>query len=131
MANLYFTKTHEWIDNEQDTSGMLVGITDHAQHLLGDMVYVELPEVGREVKAGDELGVLESVKAASDFYAPISGIIVAVNTKVIENPALLNQDPYHHGWLVKIKPQQPEKAIEEIHALLREDTYLNELAEDV
>ncbi len=129
MTNLRFTKSHEWLDTEQDD--MAVGITEHAQDLLGDMVYVELPDVGREVHAGDEIGVLESVKAASDFYAPISGTIVAVNKQVAENPALLNQDPYGTGWLVKIKAKHKEKAFEEINEMLKEDQYLSELTEDI
>ncbi len=131
MSNLRYTKSHEWINQELDQEEVLVGITEHAQHLLGDMVYIELPAVGREVKAGDEIGVLESVKAASDFYAPISGVIVAINTNVSENPALLNQDPYGSGWLVKIKPLKHEIAVEEINQLLREDEYLSELTEDM
>ena len=131
MSNLRYTKSHEWVCQELEQEDLLVGITEHAQHLLGDMVYVELPAIGREVKAGEEIGVLESVKAASDFYAPISGAIVAVNTTVAENPALLNQDPYGAGWLVKIKPSQHEKAVEEMNELLREDEYLSELTEDI
>ncbi|MDP3706067.1 MAG: glycine cleavage system protein GcvH [Legionellaceae bacterium] len=129
MTNLRFTKSHEWLDTEHDD--MTVGITEHAQDLLGDMVYVELPDIGKEVHAGDEIGVLESVKAASDFYAPISGTIVAVNKQVAENPALLNQDPYGTGWLVKIKAKQKEKAFEEINEMLKEDQYLSELTEDI
>ena len=99
--NLKFTTTHEWLDSTG--TEMKIGITEHAQELLGDMVFVELPEVGKEVMAGDELGVVESVKAASDFYAPISGVVVAINNVVNENPALVNSDPYGAGWLVKIK----------------------------
>lgn len=130
MATRYFTKTHEWVNTELEQEEMTIGITEHAQHLLGDMVYVELPSVGLEVKEGDEIGVLESVKAASDFYAPISGMIIAVNSEVTTNPALINQDPYNAGWLVKIKPKDHAKALEEIHTLLSEDTYLTEIAED-
>jgi len=122
--DLRFTSTHEWLEVNQDE--MTVGITEHAQQLLGDMVFVELPMVGDEVHIGDELGVLESVKAASDFYAPISGEIVAVNQLVNENPALVNSDPYGAGWLVKIKPHHPE----EISTLLDEEQYQDEIAED-
>lgn len=122
--NLKFTTTHEWINhNEQD---MTIGITDHAQELLGDMVFVDLPDVGKEVQAGDEIGVVESVKAASDFYAPISGVVVAVNSLVNENPALVNNDPYGEGWLVKIKASSPQ----EIDALLTLDQYQTEITED-
>ena len=101
MADLKFTRTHEWL--KSNGTEMTIGITEHAQQLLGDMVFVELPEKGDEVNAGDELGVVESVKAASDFYAPISGVVIAVNQQVSENPALVNSDPYGAGWLVKIK----------------------------
>ena len=129
MSHLRFTKSHEWLDTEKDE--MTVGITEHAQDLLGDMVYVELPPVGKEVDAGDEIGILESVKAASDFYAPISGVIVAVNKQVAENPSLLNKDPYGAGWLVKIKAHIAEKAFEEISGLIKEEQYLSELTQDI
>ena len=122
--NLRFTETHEWIATGNDD--MTVGITDHAQQLLGDMVFVELPQVGDEVHAGDELGVLESVKAASDFYAPISGVVVAINELVVENPALVNSDPYGAGWLVKINANE----LGEIDALLNEEGYQDTVAED-
>ena len=122
--NLRFTETHEWVDTTDDD--MIIGITTHAQELLGDMVYVELPQVGLEVHAGDELGVVESVKAASDFYAPISGVVTAVNEQVNENPALVNSDPYGAGWLVKIRATD----LEEIYALLDDEEYQNEIAED-
>ncbi|KTD32592.1 glycine cleavage system protein GcvH [Legionella israelensis] len=124
MKNLKFTDTHEWLEAGEVEA--TVGITDHAQQLLGDMVFVELPEVGDEVSAGDELGVVESVKAASDFYAPISGVVTAVNEEVRENPSLVNSDPYTAGWLVKIKPSDTG----EISALLNEEQYQNEIAED-
>lgn len=127
MSYLRFTSSHEWIDTEQDP--MNVGITNHAQSLLGDMVYIELPPIGTEVAMGDEIGVLESVKAASEIYAPISGVIVATNSDVVENPALLNSDPCG-SWLVKIKPNVPEKAFEEISRLSKETEYLEDIAEE-
>src|SRR3989338_8117350 len=102
MKELRFTSTNEWLKQQEDE--VVVGITDHAQQLLGDMVFVELPEVGDQVNAGDELGVVESVKAASDFYAPISGVVTAVNQQVSDNPAIVNNDPYDTGWLVRMKP---------------------------
>ena len=102
-----FTETHEWI--KTDTALATIGITQHAQTLLGDLVFVELPEEGRVVKAGDELGVVESVKAASDFYAPISGKIVAINHQVKEDPALVNRDAEGDGWLLKIIPENPNE----------------------
>ena len=122
--NLRFTQTHEWLNSDQDD--MIVGITEHAQQLLGDMVFVDLPDVGEEVKAGDELGVLESVKAASDFYAPISGVVVAVNQQVNDDPALVNTDPYGAGWLVKIQASN----LGELSALLSAEQYQNEIAGD-
>lgn len=124
MNDLKFTATHEWLREEQNE--VTIGITDHAQQLLGDMVFVELPEVGDEVHAGDELGVVESVKAASDFYAPISGVITAINEAVVENPAIVNTDPYAAGWLVKLKPNHPD----EIEQLLSAAQYQNETAEE-
>lgn len=124
MNDLKFTSTHEWLREEQNE--VTIGITDHAQQLLGDMVFVELPEVGDEVHAGDELGVVESVKAASDFYAPISGVITAINEAVVENPAIVNTDPYAAGWLVKLKPNHPD----EIEQLLSAAQYQNETAEE-
>lgn len=122
--NLRFTKTHEWI--KSDSVDMVMGITDHAQQLLGDMVFVDLPQVGDEISAGDEMGVVESVKAASDFYAPISGVITAVNQQVNADPALVNSDPYGGGWLVKIKASDSE----EINSLLNDEQYQKEIAED-
>ena len=122
--NLKFTQTHEWLNSDQDD--MIVGITDHAQQLLGDMVFVDLPQVGDAVTAGGELGVVESVKAASDFYAPISGVVVAVNQQVNEDPALVNSDPYGAGWLVKIKASNRE----EINALLNAEQYQHEFTGD-
>lgn len=124
MNDLKFTLTHEWLQKGQDE--VTVGITEHAQELLGDMVYVELPEIGAVVKAGEELGVVESVKAASDFYAPISGVVIAINEAVVENPALVNSAPYSEGWLVKIKPSQ----LNEIDSLLNDDQYQNEISEE-
>lgn len=124
MNDLKFTSTHEWLKSEANE--VTIGITDHAQQLLGDMVFVELPEIGDTVNAGDELGVVESVKAASDFYAPISGVVTAVNEAIVANPAIVNADPYSEGWLVKLKPSHPE----EINELLSADQYQNEIAED-
>ncbi|KTD76626.1 glycine cleavage system protein GcvH [Legionella waltersii] len=124
MNELKFTKTHEWLKDGQDE--VTVGITDHAQQLLGDMVFIELPEIGDEVNAGDELGVVESVKAASDFYAPVSGIVTAINEAAAENPAIVNSDPYQAGWLVKLKPNHRD----EINQLLTADQYQNEIAEE-
>ena len=124
MTDLKFTSTHEWLQTGEDE--VTIGITEHAQQLLGDMVFVELPEEGDELKAGDELGVVESVKAASDFYAPVSGVVIAINQQVSENPALVNSDPYGAGWLVKMRVSDPD----ELNALLNAEQYQNEIAED-
>jgi glycine cleavage system H protein len=124
MNELKFTKTHEWLKDSQEE--VTIGITDHAQQLLGDMVFIELPEIGDEVNAGDELGVVESVKAASDFYAPVSGVVTAINEAAAENPAIVNSDPYQAGWLVKLKPNHRD----EINQLLTADQYQNEIAEE-
>ena len=99
--NLKYTKTHEWID-VQDTYAGVCGITDHAQEMLTDIVFVELPDVGIEVKAGEQVAVVESVKAVSDVYAPVSGRITEVNKLLEDKPELLNSDPYGEGWIYKI-----------------------------
>lgn len=99
---LKYTKSHEWVKIESDGT-LTVGITDHAQELMGDMVYVELPEVGRKLEAGKECAVVESVKAASDVYAPVTGAVSAVNSAVADSPETVNKDPYGAGWMFKIK----------------------------
>ena len=99
--DLYYAKTHEWLRIDDDIA--VVGITDFAQNQLSDLTFVELPEVGREVVAGDEVAVLESVKAASDIYAPIAGEIVEVNMDLEDTPEMINNSPYDEGWLFKIK----------------------------
>ena len=100
---LRYASTHEWARLEEDGS-VTIGITDHAQHALGDVVYVELPEIGVDVHAGQEAGVVESVKAASDVYAPISGKVIAINAALEDTPETINVDPYHAGWFYKIEP---------------------------
>lgn len=121
MANipseLKYTTSHEWIKVEGDE--VIVGITEHAQSLLGDLVYVELPEVGEEFSAGDDTCVVESVKAASDVYSPIDGEIVAVNEAVVDEPALVNEAPYTDGWLFKLKVADASQ----IDNLLGADSY--------
>jgi glycine cleavage system H protein len=99
---LLYTESHEWVRADDDAC--TVGVTDFAQSQLSDLTYVELPEVGDTVDAGDEIAVLESVKAASDVYSPVSGRIVEVNTAAAENPDLINKDPYGDGWLFKVEP---------------------------
>lgn len=115
---LKYSKDHEWLRKDSDGS-YIVGITDHAQELLGDMVFVDLPEVGSAVSAGDDCAVAESVKAASDIYAPISGKIVAINDELEGSPELLNSDPYQDGWLFKIEASDES----EIAALLDAAAY--------
>jgi len=102
-GDLRFTNEHEWLRKEEDGS-VTIGITDHAQSALGDLVYVELPEVGQDVDSGGEMAVVESVKAASDVYAPISGAIVAVNEALSDDPEKINADPYGDGWIVRMQP---------------------------
>ncbi|MFO1419730.1 MAG: glycine cleavage system protein GcvH [Candidatus Competibacteraceae bacterium] len=99
---LHYTETHEWV-RAQDDGIVTVGITDHAQHLLGDLVFVEIPEVGRVVTAAESCAVVESVKAASDVYSPLDGVIVEVNEALADSPELINQDPYGEGWIFRIK----------------------------
>ena len=100
--NLRYCESHEWIETGED--GARVGISDHAQSELSDVVYVELPEVGRQVTKGEAVAVVESVKAASDIYAPVGGEIVEVNSALESDPALINSEPYGGGWIFKLKP---------------------------
>lgn len=124
MNDLKYTKTHEWL--KEDGEELVIGITEHAQQLLGDMVFVELPEIGDSIEAGEELGVVESVKAASDFYAPIGGVVTAVNEAVVTQPSLVNTEPYQAGWLVRLKPSNTQ----ELNSLLNAEQYQNEIVED-
>jgi glycine cleavage system H protein len=116
-SNLKYTDTHEWLKLAGDTAK--VGITDHAQSELTDIVFVELPQVGKEVKKGDEICVVESVKSVSEIYAPVSGKIVNVNKKLEDNPETVNKSPYDDGWLVEIKVTDKT----EINSLLDADSY--------
>lgn len=101
-SELMYARTHEWVKIEGDL--VITGITDHAQDELGDLVYVETPEVGSKVIAGEQAGVVESVKTASDIHAPVSGTVVEVNTDLEDDPDFVNEDPYGKGWIYKIKP---------------------------
>ena len=120
---LKYAKTHEWARLEEDGT-VTVGITDHAQTALGDVVYVELPELDVVLDAGEEAGVVESVKAASDIYAPIGGTIIAVNAVLEDAPETVNQDPYGEGWFFKIRPND----VGELDELLDAEGY-TEVAE--
>jgi glycine cleavage system H protein len=102
-GELLYTEEHEWLRQEEDGT-VTIGITDHAQSALGDLVYVELPEVGAELDAGAEMAVVESVKAASDVYAPVGGTVLAVNTDLADDPEKINSDPYGDGWIVRMQP---------------------------
>ncbi|WP_333890686.1 glycine cleavage system protein GcvH [Atlantibacter subterraneus] len=112
-GELKYSKEHEWLRKESDGT-YTVGITEHAQELLGDMVFVDLPDVGATVSAGDDCAVAESVKAASDIYAPISGEIVAVNDALSDSPEQVNSEPYGAGWIFRIKASDES----EVEALL-------------
>ena len=116
-ADLKYAKTHEWVRVQADTA--TVGITDHAQHELTDIVFVELPAIGRRIKAGEACAVVESVKTASDIYAPASGEVVEVNKVLADNPALVNTEPYGAGWFYKIKLNDPT----ELSQLLSPESY--------
>ena len=105
MPELKYTQDHEWVRAEGDAA--TIGITDHAQNALGDVVFVDLPEVGREVAEGEACAVVESVKAASDVYAPIAGKVVEVNAGLAESPALINSAPTGEGWFFRIEPKDP------------------------
>jgi glycine cleavage system H protein len=122
-SDLKFTSTHEWIEDEGDGT-VRVGITDHAQALLGDMVYVELPEIGRAVDSGEECAVVESVKAASDVYSPVAGEIVEVNELLGEGPDLVNKDPFGEGWLFRVQLAEGE----DLSGLLDADGYAEAIA---
>lgn len=102
-ANLKFTKSHEWVKSESNGQ-VTIGISDHAQDLMGDMVYIDLPKVGAQLAAGKDCAVVESVKAASDVYAPIAGEVTEVNGAVVDAPETVNKDPYGTGWLFRMKP---------------------------
>jgi glycine cleavage system H protein len=108
IENLYYSKNDEWLKDEGDNIG-LIGITDYAQDQLGDIVYVEEIKNGTKLNKGDVLTTVESVKAVSDVYSPISGEVVEVNQKVIDEPSILNQDPYGEGWFAKIKMTNPDE----------------------
>ncbi|MCE8018980.1 glycine cleavage system protein GcvH [Halomonas sp. MCCC 1A11036] len=117
-ANLRYNDSHEWVlDNGDGT--VTIGITDHAQEALGDVVFVELPEVGRTLEKGEEFGVIESVKAASDLYAPLAGEIVEVNETLEDAPETVNESPYEKGWIMKVRVENAAA----VEALLDADAY--------
>ena len=117
-SNFKFLESHEWARAEEDGT-VTVGISDHAQELLGDIVFVELPEVGKEISQSADVAIVESVKAASDVYSPISGEVTEVNEALNDNPEIINASPYEDGWFFKIKPQD----ISEMEKLLDAGAY--------
>ncbi|MDB6125733.1 MAG: glycine cleavage system protein [Pedosphaera sp.] len=120
-SDLKYAKSHEWVRVQGDTA--TIGITDHAQHELTDVVFVELPAVNRQVQAGEACAVVESVKTASDIYSPVSGQILEINKSVVDNPALVNTEPYSGGWFYKIKLSQPAEA----ESLMNPDQYKSQI----
>lgn len=128
-SELKYTQSHEWLRVEDD--GLVtVGITDHAQELLGDLVFVELPEVETEYVAGDECCVVESVKAASDVYMPISGEVVEINESLLDEPETINSSPYDSGWLFRLRPSDDGfEEMEEFDELLDAESYQAEIGE--
>ncbi|MGB0494904.1 MAG: glycine cleavage system protein GcvH [Kangiellaceae bacterium] len=121
-SDLKYISSHEWVRLEDDGS-VTIGITDHAQELLGDIVYVELPDIDSEVAVEDEMAVVESVKAASDIYAPISGTITEVNELLEDAPETINSSPYDDGWMFKMQPSEPS----ELDNLIDSEAYQNEI----
>jgi glycine cleavage system H protein len=119
-SDLKYTKSHEWVRVSPDGSIGTVGITDHAQHELTDIVFVELPDVGENVKGGDDCAVVESVKTASDICSPVSGEILETNKSIVDDPASVNSEPYDSGWFFKIKLSNPA----ELNGLLSPDKYM-------
>lgn len=120
-SELKYASSHEWARLEEDGT-VTVGITDHAQEALGDVVFVELPDLGATLAAGDEAGVVESVKAASDIYAPVSGEVIAINETLEDAPELVNGDPYNDGWFFRLQPADTS----ELDKLLDADAYLEQ-----
>jgi glycine cleavage system H protein len=122
--NLLYTQTHEWLKKEKD-GVYTIGITDHAQGLLGDIVFVDLPEKDEEVDETTPFSVLESVKTAADLFAPVPGVIMEVNTALSSNPEAINDDPYNQGWIVRIKVQDDKK----LEELMTAEQYETEIAD--
>ena len=118
MTEKKYSKDHEWISIVNEIA--IIGITDHAQESLGDIVFIDLPKVGRLVNTGDQVGLIESVKAASDLYTPISGEIIEVNNELTNSPQLINSDPENSGWYMKIKLND----VEELNKLMNYDEYM-------
>lgn len=125
-GDLKYVTTHEWARRD-DQDVVTIGITDHAQDLLGDIVFIELPTIGQRVSSGDECGVVESVKAASDIYSPLSGEVIEINDDLEETPGLVNEDPYGTGWIFRMKVHQPD----EFDNLLTAENYEKQISEEI
>ncbi len=123
-SELKFLSSHEWVLIEGDVA--TIGVSDHAQELLGDLVFVELPELESSVSAGDSVGVIESVKAASDTYTPVSGEVIEINSELEDSPERINDDPYGDGWMYKIKMEDPS----ETDSMLDADAYAESIVDD-
>jgi glycine cleavage system H protein len=121
-SELFYTKEHEWIKQESDGS-CLIGITNHAQDSLGDVTFVEMPSVGQNFEKGSVFGVVESVKAASDLYMPLTGVVIQINEELNDSPEQVNAEPYTSGWMIRIKPSAPINSDE----LLDADSYALEI----
>ncbi|HDZ3232869.1 TPA: glycine cleavage system protein GcvH [Vibrio cholerae] len=122
---LKFTESHEWVRDNGDGT-VTIGISEHAQEMLGDVVFVELPEIDAEIDAGDSFSLVESVKAASDIYAPVTGVVIEVNEDLQNSPELINEEPYDGGWIVKVKMSNPD----ELKDLKDAEEYLASIEED-
>lgn len=122
---LKFTESHEWVRDNGDAV-LTIGISEHAQEMLGDVVFVELPEIDAEIDAGDSFSLVESVKAASDIYAPVTGVVIEVNEDLQNSPELINEEPYDGGWIVKVKMSDPD----ELKDLKDAEEYLASIEED-
>ncbi len=122
---LKFTESHEWVRDNGDGT-VTIGISEHAQEMLGDVVFVELPEIDAEIDAGDSFSLVESVKAASDIYAPVPGVVIEVNEDLQNSPELINEEPYDGGWIVKVKMSDPD----ELKDLKDAEEYLASIEED-
>lgn len=123
--DFYFSKEHEWVQDNGDGT-VTIGISNYAQDALGDIVFVELPEVGEEVEQDDEFGVVESVKAVSDLYSPVTGEVIEINEALEDAPELVNESPYEEGWMIKVRLQDPE----ELEDLLSLDDYESYVKDD-
>jgi glycine cleavage system H protein len=117
MANIKYSKSHEWA--KIDGNSALIGITDHAQHALGDIVFIELPSVGSKVKQGSQFGTIESTKAASELFSPVSGTVSQINKELINNPQWVNQEPFDKGWMIKVTVENSK----ELDSLMDEAAY--------